>query len=164
MIIRNDDYAARMLTGGALYTCAAFHQVIDIVLVSVYMIVFDIVLDVSEGSLVSDRRNGAGLIYVLLTEDLSNVSVSYRLVFTRKVEVYIRFFISFEPEECGERDVEAFLFHTGAALRTGLVRHVVADVVFARLIRPLKMPALRANIMRCERVDLRYACHGGCKR
>ena len=163
VVIRNDDDTARMLSGRPLDACAALHKIVYVVFVSVYMIVFDVVLYISEGSLVGDRSYRSGLIYVLFTEDLSHVSVCDRLIFTRKVKVDIRLLVTFESEESSERDVEAFFLHACAALRTCLLRHIIAYIVFARFVRPLNVPALRADIVRRQRINLCDARHGSGK-
>ena len=164
VVVRNDDDTSRMLSGRPLDARAAFHKIVYVVFVSVYMIVFDVVLYISESGLVGYCSYRSGLIYVLFTEDLAHVSVCDRLVFTRKVKVYIRLLVALESEEGSERDVETFFLHACAALRACLLRHIVAYIVFARFVRPLKMPALRTDIVRSERIYLRDACHGGGKR
>ena len=148
-----------MLAGRALHARAALYQVVHVVPVGADVVVFYVVLYISVRGLVGYRRNRAGLVNVLFSEDLAHVSVSCRLVFTGEVQVNVRLLVALESEECGERYVEAFLFHAGAALGTGLLRHVVAGIVPVRFIRPLEVPALRADIVRRKRIDLRDARH-----
>ena len=159
VVIRDYNDAARVLARGALYAGASLYQIVYIVFAGIYVIVLNVMLYVAEGGLLSYGSYRAGLVYVLFTEDLSHIPVGHRLVFAREVEVDIRLLVPLESEECGERYVEAFLLHACPAFRTHFLRHVVAYVVFARLVRPLEMLALRADIMRCERINLSYPGH-----
>ena len=164
MIVRNDNDPSRMLSGRSLDTGAPFDKIIYVVFVRFYIVVFDVVFDVSVGCFVRDRRNSSRLENVLLTEYLSDIPVSHRLVFSGEVKVYIRLLVPLESEECSERDIETFLFHAGAAFRAHLFRHIVARVIFVRLTRPFKMFAFRTYIVRSQRIYFCYAGHRSSKR
>ena len=161
---RYDYYPSGMLTRGALYARAAFYKEVDVILADVEVVVLHIVLDITVSCFVGYGSDRACLVNILFAEYLANISVCYRLILACEVQVYVRLFIALESKEGRERNVEAFFFHARAALRTCLVRHVVADIVFARLVRPFKVPALRANIVRRQRIYFRDAGHGRGKR
>ena len=86
-----------------------------------------------------------------------------RLILPGKVQINIRNFVSLEAKECGKRYIQAFLLHPGTALRTFFFRHVISDIVLSRFRRPLKMSALRTDVMRCERIYFCYPRHGSGK-
>ena len=163
MIIRYDNDTARMLSGSPLDAGAALDQIVYVILVGLDIVVFDIVLYISVSSLVSYRSYSTRLEYVLLTEYLTYISVCHRLVFAGKIKVDIRLFVSLESEECSERNVQTFLLHPRSALRTHLFRHVIACIVLIRFIRPFKVLAVRAYVMRRKRIYLCDPRHSSCK-
>ena len=86
-----------------------------------------------------------------------------RLILTREVQVNIRHLAAAEAEEGLKRNVKAVLDVLRAAFRAVLIRHIRAAAV-AAVGDELAVPALRAAVVRRERVDLGDARHIGDER
>ena len=160
VIVRHNYDASGMLPCRPLDAGTALYEIVDIVFIRVYVIILNIVLDITKSSFVSYRRYSSGLENIFLSEYLTYITVSHRLVFTGEVQVYIRFLVPLKSQEGRKGYIQTFLLHPDSAFRAHLLRHVVTCIIFIRLIRPLEMLAGRADIVRSQRIDLSYSRHG----
>jgi len=101
---------------------------------------------------------------VAAPEHFFDVFVRNRLVLTGEVQVDIRRFVAVEPQKDLKRNVKARFFILRAADRAILIWHVDAAGVCQTVDVEVAVFALRADIVRLERIDLRDAGHGRDKR
>ena len=186
LVLRNDDQAAGMLAGGALDAHQTGSQAVFFGAGSLDTPLFKILLDIAVGGLLGQGPDGAGAENVVRAEERLSILMGLGLILTREVQVDIRgLFVSGVAQEGLKGDVEAvtpqrgaaegavFLRHVGAAAVGGQLfgEHRRAEVRFvpgfgtrvpAQLQRgELRIAALRADIVRRERVDLGDAAHPG---
>ena len=156
--LRDDDHAARVLARRALDAGAGDRKALFLGLVQRAPALFGVFLHVAERGLVRNRRDRAGLEDVFAAEQRLGVAVRAALVFAGKVEVDIRRLVAVEAEERLERDRVSVAVEVPAAARALLRRQVEAREVRA-VGDELAVLAVRADVVRLERVDLRNAGH-----
>ena len=123
--------------------------------------VLEITLGVSVRLVLFDRLGRAGLVDVvpgLLFEEDAGRRVGLRLIVAREVQIDIRRLFGMEPDEGLERDVVPVLDHLRPADRAVLVRQIEAGLVFLGHV-PLDVAAVRAAVVRRQRVDFRDSGH-----
>ena len=113
---------------------------------------------VAERGLVRDRGDRAGLKDVLAAEQRLGVAVRAALVLAGEVEVDIRRLVAVEAEERLERDRVPVAVEVAAAARALLRGQVEAREIGA-VRDELAVLAVRADVVRLERVDFRNAGH-----
>ena len=156
---RNNDDAARMLTGRPLDALAAGGQTLTLGTGhALDAFFFAITADVAERRFLCDCGDRAGTEDVILTEDLAGKQMGGRLIVAREVQVDIRDFVAVETEEGLKRNVLSVADHLLTAFRTVLIRQVIAGGIFVG-IRPFQMVTVRTDIMRRHRVDFRDTGH-----
>ena len=158
VIVRTDDDAARMLTGRTLDAGAVLRQTVLFIFVDRDVPFFEELRHIAKGCLFGDRADGPGLKHILFAEDGPHITMCDRLIFPGEVQVDIRFFVAFEPQERRERDRIAVSLHRRPAVRAVHRRHVHAAVVFLH-IAPDDLLTVRTQIVRVQRIDLRNARH-----
>ena len=85
--------------------------------------------------------------------------MGFRVIFTREVQIDIRYFIAIEAKEYGKGDVVAVLLQISPAFRAFLVGKIEPAAVFA-MGKKFTVLALGAHIMRRQRIDLCNIRHG----
>ncbi len=158
VIVRADDDAARMLAGRTLDAGTMLRQTVFFIFVDRDIPLFKKLRHIAKGRLFGDRADGPGLKNIFFAEDGPHIAMRDRLIFSGKVQVDIRLFVSLEPQEGRERDRIAVPLHRRAAVRAVQRRHIHAAVVFLH-IAPDDLLAVRAQIVRIQRIDLRNARH-----
>ena len=158
VIVRTDDDAARMLTGRTLDAGAVLRQTVLFIFVDRDIPFLKKLRYIAKGRLFGDRADGPGLKNILFAEDSPDIAMRDGLVFSGEVQVDIRLFVALEPQERRERDRIAVPLHRRAAVRAVHRRHIHAAVVFLH-IAPDDLLAVRAQIMRIQRIDFRNARH-----
>ena len=162
-IVRHDDQAAGVLARRAAHADAACRQAVDLRRARLDAVFLQIFLDKAEGGLFRQRADGARAEHLRFAEHFDGVAVRPRLILTREVQVNIRHLAAAEAEEGLKRNVKAVLDVLRAAFRAVLIRHIRAAAV-AAVGDELAVPALRAAVVRRERVDLGDARHIGDER
>ena len=155
------DYAAGMLAGSLLNSCAALHHAVHLVLAGVYAVGIAVGADVAVGYLVLYAGYGAGPEGVALPEHHLNVLMRHGLIIAREVKVYIRRFIPLEAQEHLEGYLVAKLFVFCAADGAVLIRHVHAAGILGTVYVEVAVPAVGADIVGLQCVYLGYARHVG---
>ena len=98
------------------------------------------------------------------TKHLLDVLMRRRLIFAGEVQVDIRRLISVETKENLKRDVESHLVVARAADGAIPIWHVDSTEILQPINLEIAVLAVRADIVRLQRVDLRDARHGRDKR
>ena len=164
IFLGHNDHAAGMLTGGALDACASDGQTVFFRVAALNAALLHVPGDIAEGCLVGERGDGACTEHMVMTKELFDIMVSLVLVFTGEVQVDIRHFVAFKPEEDLERNIKAVLDQRTSADGTVAVRQVHADVIFALVDIKEAVVAVDAAVVGRECVHLRnaaHACHKG---
>ena len=162
-VLRNNDHAARMLAGGALHLRAAERQTFLLGLVDHPVALGKVLLHISIGGLFGDSGDGTGLKDLRLSEQLDGVAMDVRLALAREIEIDIRLLVPLEAKEGFKRDIMAVLMHFSPAAGAVFVRQIEAGA--DRTVgNEFGVPALGADIMGRQRVDLRDAGHRRGKR
>ena len=156
LILRDDDEAAGVLAGRALDADAAEREAVHLRLRQGLAALLEILEHIAIGRLFGQRADRAGAEHVIRAEELFCVFVRLALIFAREVQVDIRHLVAAETEEGFKRNIEPILAQLRAALGAHLVRHIRAAAK-ARAGVKVRILALRADIVRRERIDLRDA-------
>ena len=95
---------------------------------------------------------------MILAKQLASIFMDARLIFARKVQVNIRHLVRIKAQKGRKRDRKTLFGQRLAAVRADLVRqaHPAAN---ALIFMPFEIFALRAEIMRRERINLRNTAH-----
>ena len=157
-VVRHDHQTAGVLARGAAHAHAALHEPVDLRRADDAVVFFQILLDKAVGGLFRQRTDGARAEHLRLAEHLDGVAVGAGLVLAGEVEVDIRHLAAAVAQKGLKRDIKPVLDVLLPAFRTDLVRHIRAAAV-AAVLDKLHVPALRAAVVRRERVDLRDAGH-----
>ena len=153
-----------MLPCGAFHAHAARNEAICLALVEAHALLLTIALDVAVDRFLlqaGDRARAEGMAFA---EHLLHVFVRDRLIFAGEVQVDIRRFIALEAKEYLKGDLIAELFVFCAAHRAVRIRHVHTAGIFCAVHIKIAVLAVRANVMRLQRVHLRDARHCSHKR
>ena len=159
-VLRDDDESAGVLARGTLDAHQAHCETALLRLRYLQPALLEILEHIAVGRLFRQRAYRACAENVVGAEEFFSVLVSPGLVFAREVQVDIRHLVAAEAQEGLKGDVEALLAHLGAALGAILVGHVRAAAE-ARAGLEVRVVAVRADVVRRERVDLRNAGHVG---
>ena len=158
LALRDDDHAARVLARRALDAGAGDRKALFLRLVQRAPALLGVFFHVAERGLVRDRGDRAGLKDVLAAEQRLGVAVRAALVLAGEVEVDIRRLVAVEAEERLERDRVPVAVEVAAAARALLRGQVEAREIGA-VRDELAVLAVRADVVRLERVDFRNAGH-----
>ena len=162
VIIRHNDHAARVLTGGALDPGAAFAQAVFLRFMQGHSPLVQVVFYITIGGLIGKRTGGPRLKDVSLSEQLLGVLVCLRLVLTGKVQVNIRRLVPVEAQKGFKRNVV-----TIPQIRCATVFTVFRRQVKARTDRAVGKEdgviAVWTAVVRRQRIYLRDARHDGDK-
>ena len=158
VIRRDNDHAARMLTGRPFDAFASFGKPQLLCLMGNLSAFLQIVQCVTKRRLLRNGRNRSRFKDVVRTEQLFGVPVDIRLIFTGKVQVDIRLLVAVESQEGFERDIVSVLVHPGAAFRAVFCRKVESRTA-AAVGDKLAVFALGAYIVRYQRINLRNTGH-----
>ena len=156
LVLRDDDEAAGVLAGRALDADAAEREAVHLRLRQGLAALLEVLEDIAVGRLFRQRADRAGAEHVIRAEELFGVFMRLGLIFAREVQVDIGHLVAAEAEERLKRDVETVLAQLRPAPGAHLVRHIRAAAE-ARAGVKVRILALRADIVRRERVDLRDA-------
>ena len=156
LVLRDDDEAAGMLTGRALDADAAEREAVHLRLRQGLAALLEVLEDIAVGRLFRQRADRAGAEHVIRAEELFGVFMRLGLIFAREVQVDIGHLVAAEAEERLKRDVETVLAQLRPAPGAHLVRHIRAAAKACARVK-VRILALRADIVRRERVDLRDA-------
>ncbi len=156
LVLRDDDEAAGVLAGRALDANAAEREAVHLRLRQGLAALLEVLEDIAVGRLFRQRADRAGAEHVIRAEELFGVFMRLGLIFAREVQVDIGHLVAAEAEERLKRDVETVLAQLRPAPGAHLVRHIRAAAE-ARAGVKVRILALRADIVRRERVDLRDA-------
>lgn len=153
VIVRHDDHAAGMLTGGALDTGTAAREAVDLRLAVIQPPLLHIPADIAERGLIRHGGDGTSLEHVIAAEQRFGVFMRAGLVFTREVQIDIRRLIAVEAEEGFKRNLVAVPAERLPAHRAVFIRQIEAGTD-----RPIRekfvILALFADVMRFQRVNL----------
>ena len=123
---RKNDDSTWMLTCGTSDTGTALNNTVDLAVSFVLTTLLVIILHITESSFFCKCTNGTCFKSLTLTKNNLCISVCICLIFTGKVQVNIRLFISFESQESLKRNIKPFFVHLGSTVRANLVRHVTS--------------------------------------
>ena len=161
LVLRHHHKAAGVLAGGALHAHKPQRQTVLLRLCHGHVPLFKVFFHIAVGGLFRQSADGSGSEHMVRAEKLLGIFVGLGLIFAGEIEVDIwGLFISREAQKGLKRYVEAVLAHFRAAVRAVFVRHIRAAAP-ACVGDELGVPALGADIMRRQGVDLRYAGHIG---
>ena len=152
--------ACWMLSSSSFYALASLSHLINIWLtlpLAFFLIIF---FYKSIGRLICYRTYGTSLKHIILAEKLLAVFMSHRLIYTRKIKVYIRNLIAIKAKEYGKRNVMAILDHLSFAYRTPFIWQIIAASI-GTICHKLTMLAMRASPMRWQRINLCNSSHCG---
>ncbi|MNJ61074.1 hypothetical protein D3C77_568450 [compost metagenome] len=121
------------------------------------MVFFLVFLGKPKRRFFGNRADRSGAEYAFLPEHLLCEVVSMRLILSGEVQIDIGYLVTLKPEKSLEGNVLSFPLKLLSTLWAGLVRKV-ESAWHAAVEKPLAMLAFRinANIMRRQRVNLRY--------
>ena len=160
---RQDNDSARMLTGASPYTRTTREKPFDLAVSLCDTLIFEIVLYISVCGLVRHGGDRTGLKGLFVTENNLGIGVCLCLVLSRKVQVNIRFLISFESQEGLEGDIKAVLvqfFSASGALHAGHIDAAFPLVLSDQFGVKICVVAVCAVIVGREGVDLCDPRHG----
>ena len=162
-IVRHDNKPAGVLTGRSSHADAARRQAVDLRVAGSDAVFFEVLFNKAVGGLFRKRADRAGAEDLGLAEHFHRMRMCARLILTREVEIDIGHLAAAVAKEGLKRNVKAVLDVLRAAFRAVLIRHIRAAAV-AAVGDELAVPALRAAVVRRERVDLGNARHIGDER
>ena len=153
--------ARRMLAGGALHAGHTGREFFDENIIECKAPVLRVFLHETVGRLVLDAGDGPGAEYIVAAEKFFRVLVGHALVVAGgEIEVDIRDLVAIEAKEYGEWDVVPILIQIVSAFRAWLIGQVEA-AAHGAIFEELGPVAIRAHIVRRQRIDFRDAGHGG---
>ena len=119
-VLRDDNEAAGVLTGGALDADAAVGEAVLLRLWNVQPALLGVLENIAVSSLFREGADRAGAEDVVGAEELLGVFMRAALILAGEVQVDIGHFVASEAEEGLKRDIEALLLHLRAALSNGI--------------------------------------------
>ncbi|MPN07597.1 hypothetical protein SDC9_154868 [bioreactor metagenome] len=164
VLLRYDDDAAGVLTCRDLHVLAALGNAFALRAPECLPQLFFENTNVLKRRALRNAADGSRAKCMAATEHLFDVFVRNRLVLAGKVQVDIRRLVAVESQKHLERNVKACFFILRAADGAILIWHVDAAGVCQAVDVEVAVLALRADIVRLERIDLRDAGHGCDKR
>ena len=123
---RQDDNTARMLSGAPPDTGTTRYNAVDFTVPFSAAPLFVVPLDITVCSLVCQCANGSRAVSLSRAKNNFRILVSLTLVFSRKVQIDIRLFVSFKPQKSLKGNIKSVLFQRLPAYGTQLIRHIAA--------------------------------------
>ena len=153
-ITRADHDACRMLAGRALHSGYTGGEFFDENIIECQPAILRVFLDEAIGCFILNACDGAGTEDIVAAEKLFGIFVRDALIISRgEIKVDIRYLVSIESEENGERDVMPVLCEVAPALRAFLIRQVEAAADRA-VFEEMGPVALRTDVVRREGIHL----------
>ncbi len=152
-----------MLAGRALDTADARCQSSDFRLPYRLLMLFMVIVHHGIGIFLRIAGNRAGPESILTAKHLFNKLMCSTLIFAGEIEINIGLFVALKAQKSFKGDVLALFDHLHFALRTCLGRQIVTGSVFTADIK-YGVVAIRADIMRRQRIDFRNTTECGHKR
>ena len=149
-----------MLSGGPFNAYYTVYKSIYFSFRDNLSVLFEIVFNISVSDLVLNLCKRSRSKHIALTEKFFDKFMCHTLIFTRKVKVDIRLFVSIKSQKCFKRNIKSVFFKRLSAHRTHFVRHIDSDIVFT-VCKELAVLAFFANIMRRKRIyfcDIAHRC------
>ncbi len=159
----HDHNATWMLSSGSFYARAFFFEPNTFCGVDFDLVVFHIFLDKSIRRLVCHRTDRSRTEYIIFSKKFFGVFMRSGLIFARKVEVDVGFFVAFESKKNFKRNVMSFFLIFCAAVWTFFVWQIHSRCDFS-VFKKLAVLALFTNIVRRKWIYLGDVAHCRCKR
>ncbi len=163
---RQHDNSPGMLSGSAPHPDTALQEPLNLFVSLMDLLLVKIFTDIAIGRLIGQRTDSPGTEGLSCAKDDFRIIVSLTLVFTREIQIDIRFLVPIESKECLKGNVMPVPHQRLPALRAVLRRHVKtgASGKSAHLFRiKVCIMALLAIIMRRQGIYLCDTGHGGHK-
>jgi len=157
-------YAARMLPGGALNLNAALSQPVLLGFSKAHIMLLAVFKHISYSGFFRHAADSTRTEYVGASEKLFNIFMYDRLIYARKVKVYIRRLIPLKAHKHFKRYIKALTGKRLAADRAVPFRQIQAAAVFLNIHVKIAVFAVRADIMGRQRVNLGYIRHSSSQR
>jgi len=123
-VVRNNNDSPRVLSRCALDTSSTLGEAFHLCITIKLPIISLVALYKAIGSLSSHRTNRSCTEGIFFTKDITNIQVSARLVFSRKVQVNIGNLISIKTKEGLKRNILPIFAEFVATVWTVLIRHI----------------------------------------
>ena len=155
VFLRNDNYAARVLTRSPLDADAAAYKALHLGAAHGYALALKILCNVAECGLIGKSADGAGAESVTLTEKRFGVFVYIALNVAGEVKVYIRHLIAVESQKSLKGNIVTVAVHVGLAADGAVLWLKVKSGFDAAVRYKLGVLALQAAVVRGQGV---YFC------
>ena len=119
---------------------------------------------IADGGFISHTGYCAGPEHIIVPEKLLNILMDNGLIYAGKVKVDIRRFVAVKAHKHLKGYIKALSVHFSAAFWARDTRKVKTAAVFFGIHIKIGIPAVRADIMRRQRIYLRNIRHSGGKR
>ena len=164
MVTGYNHQTTGVLPCGSLDTSTSIHQTGNLRIMGSDFPFIKIFFHKTISRFICQGANGTGFEHMPYAEQFFCIGMGCLLIFPRKVQVNIRFFIPFKSKECLEWNIVTILMHECTAFRAVHIRHVTSagffhGVRFHQIRIKVGIFAVRANIMGWQRVYLRNPCH-----
>ena len=159
MTSRHNYDSAGMLSRRFSYAFAASCQSVKFKSVNSNITLFKILGNITICRFILYRSYRSRFEYIFRPENFFNIFLSFSLIFTCKIKVNVGLLVCFKSQEGFKWYRESFLVIRRSAFGTHLVGHIHTAIIFL-LVSPFKMLALRAKIMRRQRIYFGYSRHG----
>ena len=121
---RKNNDTSRMLTGCTAYTGTSLYNTVNFAVTFVLTTLLIIVFYITKRGFLCQCTDRACFECLTFTKNNFCITMCICLIFTRKVKVDIRFFITLESKEGLKRNIKSFFIHFCSALRAYTVRHI----------------------------------------
>ena len=124
-IIRwNNNHSSGVLTSCSFYSGTADRQSVFFSRICSLSGFFKIMFGITECSLRLHTAYSTGFKYIFRSEQFFGIPMSAALIFTGKVQIYIRRFITVKSQKCFKRNIMSVPLHIRSAFRTVLLRQI----------------------------------------
>ena len=162
---RKNDNSARMLSGRSSDTGTSLHDPVNLAVSFMNSSFFIIIFYIAESSLIRQRTNRSRTECLSCSEDNLRIFMCLTLIFSRKIQVNIRLFISFKSKERLKWDIKSCFHKRCSAVWADRIRHITSCSSGIRFyFRGIKIiiMAFLAVIMGTQRIyfcDSGHGCH-----